>query len=466
MRSLLLLFLALLGMGACAQNWALLNPAYKYNYSNDGSDTISNQVFVTHIDTLGVDSFRYELNRIAQRCSTCGDTCNILVNLPQFLSLECISSGASFQIGSEPSLLVRTQAPLGGSWIFDPLNMTEGVITDVTVMTVFGTSDSVKTMVTALSDTVRWSLDHGILKWHLHDGPSYDLLGVHGSNTGMLTPTLAEFFPFHPGDIVEYSYGTGDGWDYFSNWIKLYVNVREENDGQLIFSGQAHIQSIVSGISVGDWQGTHQWVVDTTSLPAISAIGSSPGALANIPITDHDNIYTLARHHINSDGRYVIQGEAVQPDMEVFAMGSIEGRTCIFGSRPGPCGTGLVLTEGLGAEVFAYCLGQHSFSSFITLGAVVDGDTIGTVHEDWYFHIGMDEMTTGIALTYPNPASDFVHIPGAEPFAGYRLMDASGRQIATGILSESRSIDVRSLEEGSYAVILKEQIPQRFIIAR
>ncbi|MBL0043901.1 MAG: hypothetical protein IPP33_05645 [Flavobacteriales bacterium] len=36
-----------------AQNWALLNPAYKYNYSNDGSDTISNRIFVTHIDTLG-----------------------------------------------------------------------------------------------------------------------------------------------------------------------------------------------------------------------------------------------------------------------------------------------------------------------------------------------------------------------------------------------------------------------------
>ena len=57
MRSILLL-IALSGSAASAQNWALLNPAYKYNYSNDGTDTISNQIFVTHIDTLGVDSFR------------------------------------------------------------------------------------------------------------------------------------------------------------------------------------------------------------------------------------------------------------------------------------------------------------------------------------------------------------------------------------------------------------------------
>jgi hypothetical protein len=39
-----------------AQYWALLNPEYKYNYSNDGTDTISNQIFITHMDPLGLDS--------------------------------------------------------------------------------------------------------------------------------------------------------------------------------------------------------------------------------------------------------------------------------------------------------------------------------------------------------------------------------------------------------------------------
>ncbi len=466
MRSIVLALLVPCSWGLHAQNWALVNPAYKYNFSNDGTDTISNQVFVTHIDTLGPDSFRYVLNRIAQPCSNCGDTCNIRVNLPQFLFFECISSGAVFHIGSEPALLIRTQAPLGGTWMFDPLNMTEGMITDVTVMTVFNASDSVKTMTTALGDTVRWSRNHGILKWHLHDGPSNDLVGVQGPDNGGLIPTLAEFFPFHPGDVVEYSHGNGDGWDFYSTKVKLYVDDREENDGQLIFSGQAHIQYIVSGVPVSDWQGPQQWVVDTNSLPAISAIGSAPGALVNIPITGQSNMYTLARHHINSNGSYVIQGEAIYPDMQVFTMGSIEGRTCIEASWPGPCGTGLVLTEGLGLQLFGYCIGGNAFEFFSTQGAVVDGDTIGTVHDDWHFHIGMDEMAAGIGLMYPNPASDFVHIPGAEPSTGYRLVDTSGRQITTGIFSEQRAIDVRLLEEGSYAVFLKGQAVQRFIIAR
>ena len=73
MRKLILLCCALQCGLLSAQNWALINPDYKYNYSNDGTDTISNQIFVTHVDTLGADSFRYALNRIGSRCEPCPD---------------------------------------------------------------------------------------------------------------------------------------------------------------------------------------------------------------------------------------------------------------------------------------------------------------------------------------------------------------------------------------------------------
>jgi len=83
---------------AHAQNWALLNPAYRYNYSNDGTDTISNQIRVMHIDTLGVDSFRYELNLIGVPCDTCTtslggfcDGCYVWVDQPQFLLRRAFS---------------------------------------------------------------------------------------------------------------------------------------------------------------------------------------------------------------------------------------------------------------------------------------------------------------------------------------------------------------------------------------
>lgn len=43
MRSALLPLALVCTLLVHAQNWALLNPAYRYNYSNDGTDTISNQ---------------------------------------------------------------------------------------------------------------------------------------------------------------------------------------------------------------------------------------------------------------------------------------------------------------------------------------------------------------------------------------------------------------------------------------
>ncbi len=52
MRTFISLFFLSFVLHATAQDWALLNPAYRYNYSLGGTDTITNQVFVTQIDTL------------------------------------------------------------------------------------------------------------------------------------------------------------------------------------------------------------------------------------------------------------------------------------------------------------------------------------------------------------------------------------------------------------------------------
>ena len=103
--NILILFLSI-GVLASAQNWALINPTYKYNYSNDGTDTISNQIFVTHVDTLGVDSFRYELNKIARVCDTCSSIAQILLlNQPQFMERR-VNVGPTIWHFHDPGSLV------------------------------------------------------------------------------------------------------------------------------------------------------------------------------------------------------------------------------------------------------------------------------------------------------------------------------------------------------------------------
>jgi hypothetical protein len=71
MRTLSTLLLITITLLSSGQDWALINPAYRYNYSDDGTDTISNQIRVMEVDTLGVDSVLYTLNRIAFLCDSC-----------------------------------------------------------------------------------------------------------------------------------------------------------------------------------------------------------------------------------------------------------------------------------------------------------------------------------------------------------------------------------------------------------
>ncbi|MBK8341315.1 MAG: hypothetical protein IPK99_15620 [Flavobacteriales bacterium] len=70
MRSATLLLSLWCSAGLFAQNWALINPAYKYNYSLGGTDTITNQIFATQWIRLGPDSFRYAFNLDRHGCDT------------------------------------------------------------------------------------------------------------------------------------------------------------------------------------------------------------------------------------------------------------------------------------------------------------------------------------------------------------------------------------------------------------
>ncbi|MEO5585529.1 MAG: hypothetical protein ABIQ75_08750, partial [Flavobacteriales bacterium] len=120
----LLLFCCVLPSGLLfAQNWALINPDYKYNYSNEGTDTISNQIFVTHVDTLGVDSFRYAMNRVGIACmdctqgltSTCyfGSNNAVRAEQRQFMGWSLARTGDQWSMEGADTLLIHPFNGLG-----------------------------------------------------------------------------------------------------------------------------------------------------------------------------------------------------------------------------------------------------------------------------------------------------------------------------------------------------------------
>ena len=190
MRTTLLAILLCTGVASSAQNWALINPDYKYNYSNDGTDTISNQVFVTHVDTLGVDSFRYDLNRIGSCCEPCPDapaSCDsgsgVHTGMAQFIGGQILRSGAEIRLIDMDTLVIMPWAADGANWPSPSGGLATILFSADTI--IWGQADSVKIVQYADGRLLRISKMHGVV--HTSDTAGEHLLvGVQGGmNAGV-----------------------------------------------------------------------------------------------------------------------------------------------------------------------------------------------------------------------------------------------------------------------------------------
>lgn len=451
-----------------AQDWALLNPAYRYNYSNDGTDTISNQIRVMGVDTLGVDSFRYSLNQIALRCDTCGSNCQLRIRVPQFL-LSTTTTSTSFWEFRDPGLLViRPQAALSETWIFDYPNNVTGTLTGLVEQQIFGITDSVRTMTTSLGDTVRWSKNFGILHWHMHDGPTYQLIGVHGPDTGVLIPSVRDFFPYQSGDVVEIVNFGYSNFVQSSTRHRLHIEQRSEIADGVVLSGYSHVNHYGdNGVYLWTSHAPFEWVIDSLNWPVLRVLHSAPQQLVKPgPIdvfTSGEELDVVAKHRIDGSGNYVIGSDSLDY-LSVFLSVDAFPNDCVPMLSPGPCENALRFTQN-GLNVFVVC-SPNSMTGFATWGVVLGGDTTGTINSDEYYHVGINEMDAGINVLFPVPANDILNIPKAKPGSIYTVIDLQGRMVTTSSVPFRSVIDVRQLQPGTFILLTENSAPQRFIIAR
>ncbi len=462
-------YFTLLALGltlpSMAQNWALLNPAYRYNYSDDGTDTISNQVVVTHIDTLGPDSFRYELNKAAQRCIDCLDTCSLRINITQFLSGECRVGGSVWSFLGTDSLELRAKAVLNEQWLFDPLNFTVGTIVGISAQNIFGAVDSIRVMTTTLNDTVKWSKDRGILVWHLHDGPRYSLIGIHGPDVGRLVPSLEEFFPFQPGDVVQFKSSYMHYPQTFYDYERFHIQERIEQQGHLEFIGTSYYKHIgMNGYTSYDTVQSRTWMLDSATTSFIYPVYTAPMQIVHISSAGQFPIFMIADHAINSSGDYIIWS-GPSGDGSLFYWPEVIPGDCQTAPAQWPSVGHYYLDTRLGIRTFSTGFGPGS-NSFNTIGAVVDGDTIGTVYSDDFLHAGIDEQTRSNGMIFPVPADDYIFLPYGQQGSFFNITDPEGRQLLTGKLDASLSVDVLQLPAGFYLLTQPGVPAQRFVIAR
>ena len=499
MRKLLLLCCALSSGLLFAQNWALINPDYKYNYSNDGTDTISNQIFVTHVDTLGVDSFGYKLNRIALVCDTCSNP-NLSYffwpDAPQWLGGEVDVSNDVWHFKTGASRVILPLAAPGDTWLFDTLNNVLAQMGPTVAATTFGLADEHRSITLSNGEALELSRDHGILTWD----SGHHLIGINGPQLGRTIPTLPEFFPYVANDVLEYSVGYGGcdgvgGCDGRTREFKFTVGAGVISDSAILFSGWmvAHyLWSFNIGGPGSYVQEVHdymnsagQWNPGLPELPWSELLFSYPGQLVKrqsflVPQFSAPN-YCIAEHGLDSAGRYVIGCRSMPSP---FSTGS-EGHFLYGGNQPGPYGTsemsgpedycdagqtecGVNYTEGIGLVGFYGNYFERSEHYFLN-GAVLGGDTIGTITPDDVL-LGVNDNKMVDRRVFPNPASDHLQLSSDTPGTVCTILNTTGQVLLTHTTSSSAErIDVSGLSTGFYLLRVndrQEQRTQPFIIAR
>lgn len=482
---------------AHAQNWALLNPAYRYNYSNDGTDTISNQIRVMHIDTLGVDSFRYELNLIAKVCDTCtAPGPFLLLNQPQFMQRKVKVGPTAWHFYDPGSFVLLPQASMGESWIFDTLANITAMVSAVDLTQVFGNDVQRKVISLSNGDSIVISEPYGVVSWRGHE-----LIGEHGPDVGSLLPSLEELFPYEAGDVLEYSVGEGgyDGITNYSGSRRIYkFTVASGNvlGSGIEFTGEyiEHRWDWVDPLIGQPYTSGHlttigsSWMAGAPEFPWSELQVSYPGQLVRGRV--HENIWLppdtaacIAKHWINADGDHMIGCQPIcNPDC------TNEQLTLMFGLPPSstvddepvpfypvsfywaglPDGCGLRYRTGIGFEYYHGCYFEWGEDYELT-GAVIDGDTIGTIHTDEYI-IGLGVTEQGadarIVVT-PNPASEEIVLRDVPPGCEMSLYDGQSRLVLSQrITGTSEHIDIEHLQPGAYLLVVDGFAPQRFMIVR
>lgn len=491
MRQLTFCSILICALSSAAQDWALLNPAYKYNYSNDGTDTISNQIFVTGIDTLGPDSFLYHLNRFGVVCDTCPaslggpcDGCYVRIDQPQFLGLNCTRSGNDWFLNDLDTFLIKSAAGVGTSWTFEPNSGVTATVVSNLPATVFGLPDSVGRIALSTGDTLVLSRSFGLLNFP-HAGIPYGLLGVEGADVGVLFPDPLDYFDFQVGDELTYEVVSAYWFPMTSNAASIsdFWSVRIEGRSDV---GDSVVYStsfaMVNGnVQNGSLIGEPVWPLPigswhfgrTSILLDHPIIGSYPGMIMDtsicwVPGNSGINTGYVSTYRVNQDGRRILRSHA-------FNLTNWGEPLCGFDFdeelQPGlhPSLSTPVdawYEEGLGLRRVQYRATSGVELRVELVGAIIDGDTVLQAPSITW-NVGLEEPAHSKYSLTPNPSKDSFTVTSAEIGATVRLHDIRGRLLrSVHITTERQLIDIADMDIGIYLVRLDGSAPQRLIIAR
>ncbi|MEO8590725.1 MAG: T9SS type A sorting domain-containing protein [Flavobacteriales bacterium] len=468
MRDLLTLAGTLLTFTGLAQNWALLNPAYKYNYSNDGTDTISNQVFIKGTEVLGSDSVRYAFNNIAVVTAQCGGA--LQIDVPQFLMRGCAVHNDIWEFNDTASYVLHPLGSPGESWLFQPSTGSTATIVSAELNSVLGITDSVKTLVTDAGDEIIWSKSFGIIRWHLAGNSPMEQIGVHGPDLGTLIPTLNDLYPYQAGDVFAFTEGAGHNQIYWHQTISITVTSRTDYTDSIYFDGPTHWAYWINSYPSTHGTGYGLWA-SRSRFEMLDAALSYPGQYL-VPDSTFPSWYDggaasmVAEHGLDENGFYRIRSKIFNPgqpwQISLLASDFMSGASCV--DIMGYDENELIISAQVGLRRRQMAQ-VNDGDAFEWLGSVISGDTLGYIP---VLNVGIEDVDPRPHLSiFPNPASDQLILTPALPGRGISIVDLNGRTVAADAIgSVGDRIDVHQLEPGAYLLMIEGFAPKRFIIAR
>ena len=490
MRTLSTLLLITITSLSFGQDWALINPAYRYNYSDDGTDTISNQIRVMEVDTLGVDSVLYTLNRIAFMCDTCPaslgglcDGCFMWVDQPQFLRGSALSTPGRWTLTDPDTLVLLVPPVLGQNWVADPTGTVTATVVALEEDIYLGELDSIATITTSAGDTLVLSRSFGLVRMVRSDGTIYAGIGVEGPELGELFPDITDWFNYQPGDVLEYLHflnGPNNGGTYTLYFWKTKDIFEERIDGEsgyTITSTRGHVspgnpswealppQTIIHTLENGIWNTPLNQFFEHIDLDLY------PSRISELQNT---GTYFIPRLMRDNDGLLILTTDSIDhpigalnaisyPSQNISELWPLNGERELLRCKEN---IGIILQGHTSNFEFSY--------SSELIGAVIQGDTIGTLTPDEVYFNTLSVSTYSVQRSFRilNTLCDteLMVITDPDVQLEWTIIDLNGRRVSTGMLAHTfNQVEVGSLATGTYVFMASSaqgQWSQRFVVAR
>jgi len=438
---------------AHSQDWQLLNPTYKYNYSINNDSFLAHTIWIDSITSSLSGDTVYHLNRIVVDCDSCNERVGFDIpkyayyNQPQFMLRSVKVSDTAYTFSSPQKFTIFPKADSGYSWIFDTVNNITANINNTSEELVLDVQDSVKTILLSSGKTILISKNYGIVEFNSpYESKKYNLRGIDNV-IGDSVPDFFDFFNFSIGDIFEYTGyivdNDSEDWLWKNFLEKYFIQSKTMRNDSIIYEVYMRYRysetdgGLYNDVKFGskelEWiffnnsdHPTNRYANELMNCSLLSEFKLPPRSNLNIDrrYGSLPSNYTKLKYY--SDNNNLITKSIGSFDRDNYL--NIINNTQYLLERQ----YDIDYTDfdfeyqyklGLGEVYFGYSVYQH-YGDYSLVAYAKGNDTVGVFTDDSFFTSISDVENDMNTIVYPNPVKDMLYVKsnGSQIFNELRII--------------------------------------------